>query len=188
MCTKIVPIKWSEYEGFYMIHSNGQVWSNRKQSFLTIAKCNTVYDYPKISLFSNVGKLKLYNLHTIIAEHFVPKPTDVYGNLEVNHIDMNKLNSDMSNLEWVTHQSNMLKARQEKKWVPGRSGFTMSEETKLKMAEKKQKKIILYNDDNSLIFNSIGEFCTEFNTYRKLFNRYVNTHRTYKGFYIRYLK
>lgn len=187
----IIPIQWPEYDGRYLVHRNGQVWSVDRNRFLKINYGGGVYDYPKVTLITSVetgSKVKHYNLHTVIAEHFVPKPTDLIGNLEVNHKDMDKTNADADNLEWTTHQINMLKARQEKTWESGRPlGFKQSEETKKKQAEKKWKKIILYNDDESLIFNSIEDFVKEFKTYRKLFNRYVNSHKTWNGFYIRYL-
>jgi hypothetical protein len=180
-------IKWPDYDGKYLVHRNGQVWNVNKNRFLKINYNGGVYDYPKVTLISLTGIVTHYNLHSIIAEHFVPKPEGMEGNLEVNHIDMNKQNCDADNLEWTTHQENMRKARKEKSWESSRINYNHSDETKKLMAEKKQKKIILYNDDKNLTFNSIDEFMKEFKTHRKTFNRYVNSHKTWNGFYIRYL-
>ena len=53
--------------------------------------------------FVRVGK-KSYPLHRVIASVFISNP----GNKpEVNHIDYNKTNNAVSNLEWVTNQENM---------------------------------------------------------------------------------
>lgn len=50
---------------------------------------------------------KLRRVHRVIAEAFVPK---VEGKEYVNHIDGNKLNNAVSNLEWVTNSENLLHA------------------------------------------------------------------------------
>lgn len=48
---------------------------------------------------------KAYKMHRIIAETFCPNPNNFPI---VNHIDENKLNNCASNLEWCTHQHNVL--------------------------------------------------------------------------------
>lgn len=44
-------------------------------------------------------------VHRIVAEQFVPNPNNY---AEVNHIDYNRTNNHFSNLEWCTHQYNIL--------------------------------------------------------------------------------
>lgn len=53
--------------------------------------------------FVRVGE-KSYPLHRVIASAFIPNPED---KPQVNHIDGNKTNNAVSNLEWVTHQENV---------------------------------------------------------------------------------
>lgn len=50
-------------------------------------------------------KRKPYLMHRLIAETFCPNPNNYPI---VNHIDENKLNNCASNLEWCTHQHNVL--------------------------------------------------------------------------------
>lgn len=50
------------------------------------------------------GKNKLFKLHRLVANYFIPNPEN---KPLVNHIDGNILNNDVSNLEWVTHSENV---------------------------------------------------------------------------------
>lgn len=50
-------------------------------------------------------KQRAVRIHTLVAEHFLIKPQ--IKKPEVNHIDGNKLNNKVSNLEWTTHKENI---------------------------------------------------------------------------------
>ena len=50
------------------------------------------------------NKSKPYRVHRLLANNFIENPKKLK---EVNHIDGNKLNNDLSNLEWVSHFGNM---------------------------------------------------------------------------------
>ena len=52
--------------------------------------------------FIRIGK-KSYPLHRVIASTFIPNPEN---KPEVNHIDCDKTNNAVSNLEWVTRKEN----------------------------------------------------------------------------------
>ena len=47
----------------------------------------------------------MYSVHQLVARAFIPNPN---GYTEVNHIDENKGNNSVSNLEWCTHQQNIM--------------------------------------------------------------------------------
>lgn len=60
--------------------------------------------YIDVKLSKN-GKSETRKLHRLIAQTFIPM--DDYTNLEVNHIDYNRMNNKIDNLEWVSHIDNV---------------------------------------------------------------------------------
>ena len=59
--------------------------------------------YLKVRIGMNETKCTR-RVHRLVAEAFIPKPNDTY---EVNHIDGNKLNNRVDNLEWVSKSDNL---------------------------------------------------------------------------------
>jgi hypothetical protein len=51
------------------------------------------------------GKQQRFYVHRLVALHFIPNNDPLHKTI-VNHIDGNKLNNNVSNLEWVTPREN----------------------------------------------------------------------------------
>lgn len=61
--------------------------------------------YPKIELLEEETRTrKLVSIHRLIAKAFIPNPRNKPF---VNHIDGDKTNYSLDNLEWVTHRENV---------------------------------------------------------------------------------
>ena len=84
-----------DYPG-YKINSNGDVWSKIYQR--NISTPLDKYGYKRLQLYKN-QKGKNYLLHRLVALYFIPNPEN---KPTVNHIDGDKTNNCISNLEWAT--------------------------------------------------------------------------------------
>lgn len=87
------PLNWHDTKTFYI--RKGKIL---KQTINT-------YGYPCVGITFIGGKRKVVPVHRLIAITFLPKPTE--DQTQVNHIDGNKLNNSVSNLEWCTASENL---------------------------------------------------------------------------------
>lgn len=90
----------------YEIFEDGRVFSTKRG----IPKLLTIYmsavGYPAVTLMS--GKFsKPHYIHRLLGLGFVPNPD---GKPQINHIDGNKRNYALANLEWVTDSENKIHA------------------------------------------------------------------------------
>ena len=111
------PIK--DYEGLYEVSSIGRVRSlgreiidskGRKQCFKErILKLQyDRYGYLYVPL-RNRDNRKKFKVHRLVAEAFIPNPDNLP---QINHIDGNKDNNKVENLEWCTNKYNVLHAHE----------------------------------------------------------------------------
>lgn len=90
------------YKNYY-IEENGNVYNSNTNKYLKGSISEQGYKYYRLSCQNQ--KVRYY-AHRLVAEYFIPNPDNL---LVVNHIDGNKLNNDISNLEWVTQSENVEK-------------------------------------------------------------------------------
>lgn len=94
------------YNGKYEISSFGRVKSHAYTSVRFIREQLAGKGYPKVSLRKD-GKTQQHYIHRLVAEAFLDNPEQ---KTEVNHIDGNKRNNHVQNLEWVSRKENQMHA------------------------------------------------------------------------------
>ena len=145
------------YEGMYQISNKGRVRSLERIVLFKNGKSRKVKSkvlstfieragYECIKLYQE-NKAKPFKVHRLVAIAFIECVGDT-NLLEVNHIDGNKLNNNVANLEWCTRQENIL------------HGYR----TNLITSDKVRKKVKCVTTGE--LFNSIEEACKKYGNIR----------------------
>lgn len=88
------------FDGHYLVSDIGQVWSLRRSKLLK-PKIDR-YGYKVVGLSLN-GRLYHRTVHRLVAQAFIPNPDNLPT---VNHINEDKMDNRVSNLEWVSIADN----------------------------------------------------------------------------------
>lgn len=139
------------YEGLYEVSNLGNVKSlGRKIQLpnggvywkpIKILKQNTdKCGYKYVSLTDAIGRLKSKKVHQLVATAFIENANN-YN--QINHIDEDKTNNCVNNLEWCTIEYNNRYGTRCKRISESRIGIgkgrRLSEETRLKMSESHKR-------------------------------------------------
>ena len=121
-------IEWEsikDYEDFYMVSNTGLIKSLHcgKEKLLKQVIRSSNYQYYFVGLLKN-GKRKYFAVHRLVAETFIPNPNN---HKQVDHLDGDKLNNNVDNLEWVSPKENTNRA-----WKKGLAKYTDERKEKLR--------------------------------------------------------
>lgn len=103
---KVMVLKDSEwiegYRGHYSIDTEGVVYNHKKQK-VRIQKHGLDKDGYSLVTLSILGKKRTFRVHRLVAQTYLPNPLK---KATVNHLDFNKGNNSLANLEWATRSEN----------------------------------------------------------------------------------
>ena len=89
------------YEGLYKVNPNGDVLSMRTGKLMVAVEDK--YGYLNVCLTKDKKSLSK-KVHRLVANAFILNPENKE---QVNHLDENKLNNRVDNLEWVSAKENL---------------------------------------------------------------------------------
>ena len=186
-------VKIKGYEEFYEISSSGEIRSKDRTVTDKIGRTRSwkgkvlnpdiaPNGYYRVS-FSINRKRKQFYVHRLIAEYFIPNPNNLP---QVNHIDGNKLNNSLDNLEWVTVQENVIHAYKNG-LINFRYGENHPNYGKFGSESKKAKPVTAIN----VITNEKKEYgslieTTEDGFTKSEVSRCCNHGGTHKGYYFKF--
>lgn len=168
------------YEGSYQCSNTGMVRSLdryvyehtgkkqfRKGQILITTKHKNGYE--QIALNKN-GIRKLFYVHFIVALTFIPNTKNFKI---VNHMDGNKLNNNVDNLEWTTYSGNLLHAYK-----------VLHRTISNKGAKAVSIKIIDVLNKNEYIYPSIAKASENIKLSETQIRRYLNSNKLWKRRYL----
>ena len=146
-----------DYRGIYQVSNDGKVKSlnynhTGKERILKEGKTKKGYLY--VNLCKD-GKKKNFRIHRLVAHLFIEN-NDPLNKIQVNHIDEDKNNNQINNLEWVTSKENNNHETRNKRSSEKMKGENNpmfnkhhSEETKQKMSDNQpnKKQVICINTE-----------------------------------------
>lgn len=109
-----------EVKGYpnYLIHKHGVVQNKTTGRFLKDG--DNGCGYRLVSLHDGKRR-KTMTVHRLVATHYIPNP---HNKEQIDHIDRNPKNNDISNLRWVTRNENMRNIGMSKRNTSGHKNIT----------------------------------------------------------------
>ena len=140
------------FEGKYQVSNTGEVRSlcYKKPRILSQYDTGKYRNYKEVKLYKGGrGTGDSYKVHRLVAEAFIPNPDN---KPQVNHIDGNTFNNDVSNLEWVTNSENQKHA-----WDNGLHKATKAQQDSCREASKTWIKKHPNGNNCSLTLEEVAE-------------------------------
>lgn len=90
-----------DFEGLYQVNENGDVFNSKG---VKLKPEMTRNGYLRVSLSNKEVSHQRHLVHRLVAESFIPNPNELP---QVNHINEDKTDNRVENLEWCTPLENL---------------------------------------------------------------------------------
>lgn len=109
---RIIPIKYSKYplKYDYYVTEDGHIYSLKSDKLLKEHFDKDGYKKVRLCSVDKEYGRHTYSVHRLVMENFMP--VENMHELQINHIDGDKTNNSLSNLEWCTCKENIRHAVQ----------------------------------------------------------------------------
>lgn len=178
------------FEGYYQISNCGNVRSLDRFDGIRNLKGKCLKQslkqngYLQVGLRKN-GKRKWFSIHRLVAIHFIDNPEK---KPQVNHIDCNKQNNNVNNLEWVTAKTNYKHAEHNGLMNPAK-GENHPHYGLYGERSKSAKKVVRYNKETgeSKLYNAkilAKDDGFDVTSISKCCNGWQKTHKGYEWYFL----
>jgi len=110
-------VNWKKVDGWpYSVSNKGKVCRTSIGSKMNAWKLLIPWikdGYPTVSLYKFPKKPRKVPVHRLVAEAFLPR---IKGMNVVNHLDENRQNNSVDNLEWTNKRGNAIHTYKSKPW------------------------------------------------------------------------
>lgn len=179
------------YEGYYQVSNYGRVkslfriipgrWGAMTVQERIIKESPNSWGYSQVGL-NKLGKTRPARVHRLVAEAFLENPDNLP---EVNHIDENKANNHVNNLEWCSTSDNHLHGtmpKQRRANALKNNGLTEANEHR-----KRSVKSICVNTGKEKVYEYMGLARKEGFNVGCISNVCSGRVKTHKGYYWEYI-
>ena len=133
------------YEGLYQVSDLGRI-RNFQNKIMKQHKNHKGY---LIIQLSKEGRRKTLIVHRLVAKAFIPNKNNKE---QINHINCNKADNNIENLEWVTTKENVVHAFKHKLKTKEGSVKLLGKYAKKGEENPKSKKVFQFDKNKKLIF------------------------------------
>lgn len=167
------------FEGLYQVSNLGRV---KKLAYNRVSKDNRHFKFPEhilkgstekyskyrtVELTDSGGKEHYFYIHRLVAEAFISNPNSLP---EVSHIDGDKENNVISNLEWSTRQANIAHSITTGLGAGG--------------GHKIQRRVVRL--DNYTVYDSIGQCCKDLGVCYSTVYSHIQRHSPLRGILLKF--
>jgi hypothetical protein len=147
----------TKYPNYYAT-KEGKVFSSKSNKFLKPSFDKQGYE--RVGIYIGNYKTKTIKVHRLIAETFIDNP---FNKKDVNHIDGNKSNNRVSNLEWCTRSENIKHGfKNGLKKISDSHKKVLSEKAKKYVGGKNPSARKVINTETNYVYGTVSDAANDF--------------------------